>query len=185
MGVNIKTAGGIAIGGLLGFYLINKALNFAYRSINEITEASKWRAYYRHGCDGKMVPPGYSRVDVPGMEGKEYVHPSVLAEREKEEKRQAKEQIKTPIDTKPIADSIEKLAKAFLKVKGIDIDEKPQQDAYCTYSEEYNREFNCDPSEVYKEDKNDIPEAVDTVFAGEVVEVPGPETASKEETTEE
>lgn len=173
MGVNIKTAGGIAIGGLLGFYLINKALNFAYRSINEITEASKWRAYYRHGCDGKMVPPGYSRVDVPGMEGKEYVHPSVLAEREREEKRQEKEQNRTPIDTKPIVDSIEKLAKAFFKAKGIDIDKKPQQDAYCTYSEKHD------------EDENDIPEAVDTVFVGEVVEVPGPETDNEEETAEE
>lgn len=184
MGVSIKTAGGIAIGGLLGFYLINKALNFAYRSINEITEASKWRAYYKHGHEGNMVPPGYSRVSVPGLPDKEYVHPEIAKERENERKQQAKEQNKTPIDTKPIADSIEKLAKAFFKANGIDIDEKPQQDAYCTYSEEYNREFNCDPSEVHKEDKNDIPEAVDTVFAEEVVEVSEPET-NEEETAEE
>ena len=47
MGVNIKTAGGICIGGIVGFYLINKALNFTRQSIAEITEASKWKAYYK------------------------------------------------------------------------------------------------------------------------------------------
>lgn len=175
MGISIKTAGGIAIGGIVGFYLINKALNFTRQSIAEITEASKWRAYYKHGHEGNMVPPGYSRMAVPGIEGKEYVHPSILAEREKEEKKQEKEQNKSPIDTAPIAESLERIAKAFMKAKGIDLD-KPVSRPYCSYSEPVS------------EEDEDIPVSatgVDEAFEGEVVEVPGPETASEEETTEE
>lgn len=178
MGISIKTASGIAIGGIVGFYLINKALNFTRQSIAEITEASKWRAYYKHGHEGNMVPPGYSRMAVPGIEGKEYVHPSILAEREKEEKKQEKEQNKSPIDTAPIAESLERIAKAFMKAKGIDLD-KPVSRPYCSYSEPVSED---------SEEDEDIPVSgteVDDVFEGEVVEVPGSETASEEETTEE
>lgn len=131
MGVSIKTASGIAIGGIIGFYLVNKALNFARQSIAEITEASKWRSYYRHGHEGKMVPPGYSEMPVPGNENREYVHPDVQKERdrkEKEEERKAEKKTVDPKAMEPIADMIEKLAKAFFKSKGIDLD-KPKQKA--------------------------------------------------------
>lgn len=178
MGISIKTAGGIAIGGIVGFYLINKALNFTRQSIAEITEASKWRAYYKHGHEGNMVPPGYSRMPVPNLENCEYVHPDTVDEREKEERKKAKEQTKSPIDTAPIAESLERIAKAFMKSKGIDLD-KPVAQSYCRYSEPVSED---------SEEAEDIPVSVtgvDEVFEGEVVEVPGPEAAGEEETTEE
>lgn len=189
MGVNIKTAGGIAIGGLVGFYLVNKALNYAKQSISEIAEASKWRAYYRHGKDGKMIPPGYSEMQIPDKEDREYVHPEIVAEREKQEKeeakaaerKQAQEQMKKT-DISPITDVIEKILKAYFKTKGVDIDAtakpkdehvrfsqngwRPSQDVQC-------REETKAPEEESEEKFpwEDIPVMEDKVMDAETEEV--------------
>lgn len=168
MGISIKTAGGIAIGGIVGFYLINKALNFARQSIVDITEASKWRAYYKHGHEGNMVPPGYSRTNIPGSPNEEYVHPSIMEEREKEEKRQVKEQNKSPIDTTPIAESLERIAKAFMKSKGINLDKTvPTEDTHCHYSD---RDDYVSVTSEENEPEYETAAAVDEVFTEEVKE---------------
>ncbi len=168
MGVSIKTAGGIAIGGIVGFYLLNKALNFAKQSITEITEASKWRAYYKHGCDGKMIPPGYSEMCVPGNEQREYVHPDVAEERRKQEKEEqrADQETRKTTDFKPIADSLERIAKLVLKNFGIDIDKKPEEaveEAADTMNEIVNDR--TDYLHVVKDENEDIHESIEEVFS--------------------
>lgn len=44
--------------GLAGYLILDKALNVVKLGIKEVCEASKWRAYYKHGKDD-VVPPGY------------------------------------------------------------------------------------------------------------------------------
>ena len=52
--------GGIMIGGLAGFLLINKAINFLENSVSNICSAAKWKAYYKNCKDPLVVPPGYA-----------------------------------------------------------------------------------------------------------------------------
>ena len=159
MGISIKTAGGIVIGGIFGFYLVNKAVNYASRAISELAETSKWRAYYKYGKDGKMVPPGYSEMPVPGDENREYVHPKTMADREKKEQEEARkaerEERKNSFDTSAICESIEKVAKAYLKTKGIDMDDnknKPNT-PYYTYARYSDRCEEQDKAQPENEDK--------------------------------
>ena len=179
MGISIKTASGIALGGIVGFYLVNKALNFAKQSITEIAEASKWRAYYKHGRDGKMIPPGYSEMAIPDDNNREYVHPNIAAEREKQEKaeerKKEREQNQKNTDMAPIADLIEKIAKGYFKSKGIDIDASKNENVCNTrYSDQWNDTASCekevDDAEEIKVD--DSVEAINGVFEVEENEEP-------------
>lgn len=47
------------VGGLAAYLIIGKLVNTFNRTVQNVCEASKWKAYYRYGC-GNMVPPGYS-----------------------------------------------------------------------------------------------------------------------------
>jgi len=116
MGISIKTAGGLAVTGIVGFYLVNKVINFTRQSISEITEASKWKHYYKNGKDGKMVPPGYSRMNVPDDPKQEYLDDKEAQKRMREEKEAKKEPSK-PTDIVPILNAINEIVSKVLGVK--------------------------------------------------------------------
>ena len=116
MGISIKTAGGLAVTGIVGFYLVNKVINFTRQSISEITEASKWKHYYKNGKDGKMVPPGYSRMGVPDDPKQEYLDDKEAQKRMCEEKEAKKEPSK-PTDIVPILNAINEIISKVFGVK--------------------------------------------------------------------
>lgn len=116
MGISIKTAGGLAVTGIVGFYLVNKVINFTRQSISEITEASKWKHYYKNGKDGKMVPPGYSRMTVPDDPKQEYLDDKEAQKRMREEKEAKKEPSK-PTDIVPVLNAINDLVSKIFGAK--------------------------------------------------------------------
>lgn len=168
MGISIKTAGGVVIGGVVGFYLVNKVINLTSRAINDATEASKWKAYYKHG-DGQMIPPGYVEMNVPNNPGREYVHPDVAAEREREEKKDEKKaERKNPLDSGMICESIERIAKAYFKAKGYDLD----------LAKDNTKDYKNDPS-VYEDYKVEAVPAVTVENPEEANDIPDEDPKEK------
>ena len=70
MGIGIKGAG-ITISGIAALYILNKTINTIGMAVYDISDAAKWRGYYKHGTD-RTVPPGYERVRVDDPEHGSY-----------------------------------------------------------------------------------------------------------------
>jgi len=165
MGLNIKTAG-VTIGGLTAIYLATKMLNVFERTIQNVTEASKWKNYYKYGDQAYSVPPGYARQRVDNSEVKS---PEAQEEDEKAEKRQAKEENKKPVDMSAIADSFERVAKAYLKTKGINLDASDRnrdqaaykRTTYADYSKSYH---SCHSDVAQKAEDKTIKEEIEDAF---------------------
>lgn len=49
--------GGIILGGLAGYLILNKGLNTVSRCVQNVCSASKWKNYYKYGKDKNMDPP--------------------------------------------------------------------------------------------------------------------------------
>ena len=74
--------GGMVLTGVGAFLILNKMINAVRSSVKDISDASKWRAYYRAcGRNGKndsdILPPGYWREVRNGQ--------TVITDQEKEE----------------------------------------------------------------------------------------------------
>ena len=144
MGISVKTAG-FTIGGLAALWLVNKSLNMLGRTIETIAEAGKWKAYYKYGEHEHAVPPGYARYgDWRSPEQQEEDNREKAAE-----ERQARNK-DSRIDMKPIGESLETIAKAYFKTKGIDLDRPENAPIHCSYRHQY------DDTIKYEEKKQDI-----------------------------
>lgn len=137
MSIKVKGAG-ITIGGIATFILLNRAMNHLSGMVHDISEASKWRGYYKHGGDGRMVPPGYSRQSYKDPDTDENIvckSPDAV----KKDDQIAAQEARKPIDMKPIGDSIERVAKAYFKTKGVDLDisETSKWRGYQSYKDLY------------------------------------------------
>ena len=69
---------GITFGGLAGYLLIGKAFHMVRDTVAYVTDASKWKAYYKYGIGKEkgvncVVPPGYSSCTREIGNGKELV----------------------------------------------------------------------------------------------------------------
>ena len=70
---------GITFGGLAGYLLLSKVFNVVQNSVAYVTDASKWKAYYKYGTEtgeggvNCIVPPGYSSCTRTIGKDREYV----------------------------------------------------------------------------------------------------------------
>lgn len=69
---------GITFGGLAGYLLVGKAFHLVRDTVAYVTDASKWKAYYKYGSGKEgsvncVVPPGYSSCTRDIGDGKELV----------------------------------------------------------------------------------------------------------------
>ena len=137
MGISIKGAG-ITLGGIAAFLILNKTLNIAGKAVSEIAEASKWRSYYKHGNHAYSTPPGYTGKSYAVDDEGHYIrwaNPYEEAEERRKEQKEAKEENRKPLDISSLSETLERIAKAVLKSKGIDLEGKKEGEAGTEYSD--------------------------------------------------
>lgn len=134
MGLTIKGAG-VAIGGLTAIWLANKLLNVGSKMVHDISEASKWKAYYR-SKDPYAVPPGYARSSYKDPETGDNIVVKSPEEQnaEKNQERQSNlNENRQKVDIQSLGDTAEKIARAYFRSKGIDMDQPDRK--FCRYTD--------------------------------------------------
>ena len=139
MGLSIKGAG-IAVGGLTAIWLANKLLNVGKGMVHDITNASKWKAYYRCG-DPYVVPPGYSRTTYKDSETGENIvikSPKEQTAEKNQEQQNNLNENRQKVDISGLSETAEKIARAYFKAKGVDLDQPEKKiNGPCRYNPSY------------------------------------------------
>lgn len=138
MSIGIKGAG-ITLSGIAAYIILSKAINVGERVISKLSESSKWKNYYKYG-NRYSTPPGYyvnTYRDPETDQNVEVESPEKYRDDNAKTKSEA-------FNSSELKKTVESIAKAILKSKGIDLDVNKKE------PEEETTEEN--------EDSEDIPE---------------------------